>query len=210
MLAIANSQKSRYYPDTDMAENFPRTLEFDKRNFPDSIDERWRNSLHNMYFGSTIDDDHDARMENLTPENEQWREIFASAVEGVNEARRVLLAENRFLSTQEAIGYLATKRLAIEREEFMVLRRWGNILAVPDHGRWLYPAFQFSRGTVSPYIKLVHDTLRDRYYQDPNPWIELTFWGIERDPLNGRSLKDVLWQQRMRRQVRYVIANAQI
>lgn len=206
-LAASKSRSTK----REMTSVSQRVQDFTSGTFPDVIDDRWMNSIHRAMFGIAIDPDHDRRMQHLSPEEAEDRSLYLSAVDLANKARASLLDDNSFLSTREAIGALDKSRFDLQRADFMVLRRWGYILAVPDHGRWLYPAFQFNGGSYSPHIYAVHDVLRSRRDgEPPNPWIELSFWSLRRDELEGRALKDVLWRQNQASAISHLIKNAKL
>lgn len=214
-LAIANGIEKPYSSYKQRITRRGRTrvehmnAEFSSDSFPDQIDSLWMNSLHRMLFGFPMDSSHEERMKTLSDEDKAKRDLFLTAIEGATKARAELLAENQFLSTHEAIAALSSADVPVDRDEFMVLRRWGFILAVPDHGRTLHPAFQFRDGVVSPHVQTVHAKLRaQRDGSDPNPWSELTFWCIRRDALNGLALRDAIWQERLRRPVADVVVRA--
>jgi hypothetical protein len=127
----------------------------------------------------------------------------------MTDARKGLIKRNSFMSTREVVDLLDAGYPPIGRDEMLVLRQWGQVLAVPDHGRWLYPTFQFRNGRVSPFIFDLHDRLRrNRNGQDADPWIELTFWSVERPDLEGQAVKDLLWRQRDARVVHEYIASS--
>lgn len=185
--------------------------EFNTDDLPDTIDDRWVNGLHRLMFGFPMDADHQARMEHLDPERAAERALFLAAIETANRARDQLLHESRFISTREAISVLDGHGRNLGRDDFMILRRWGYILAVPDHGRWLYPDFQFAPGSFSPLIHRVHSALRKhRRGEDADPWVELSFWSTRREALGGAALKDVLWKDSMRNRIESVLAQAEI
>ena len=189
----------------------PAADEFRRKPRSSGIDDDWLDLLHRNIFGFPRDAAHDERMQDLPAARRQDRELFGAAVEAAEDARDALLRQHDFLSTREAIDALKSATVTLAREEFVVLRRWGFVLAVPDHGRWLYPAFQFRDGYVSRRVLHVHEKLSlQSGGQDPNPWVELTYWSVRRDALNGRCLADVLWQNRMNAPVDTVIANAPI
>ena len=185
--------------------------DFNSIDLPTEIDDRWMNALHRSFFGIPIDDQHDARLASgdLSQEESQLRDYYLRSINGANEARAVLLGEHQFLSTAEVVALLKESDTPLDRPELMVLRRWGRILAVPDHGRWLHPSFQFQSGVISPRVHEVHQALRlHREGLDPDPWVELTYWSINRGALGGLALKDVVWLENKRHDVDNVIRNA--
>lgn len=179
--------------------NHPKGRDFPRESFKLDVDHTWMNSIHRMLFGFPIDVDHEKRMQQLPDEEIPKRQIFLAAIESATAARQTLLAEHDFLSTREAIEAMAGSGAELKRQEFMVLRRWGFVLAVPDHGRWLYPEFQFRKGFVSPRIREVHELLHTRRGHEPNPWSELDYWSAPRTSLRGMALYRTLWEERLRR-----------
>ncbi len=190
-------------------------MEFTKASLPLEVDGIRANAHHRAIFGYPMDDGHDERISAMLPslseEDRVRHELFQVAIKCANEARKFLITEHHFLSTAEAIAALEHGPISADREAFLVMRRWGIILAVPDHGRWLYPAFQFNDGRVSPYVRQVHEKLRDQAGGvTPDPWNELTFWTLYREHLSNRSLQQVIWRQGDLHLARFIIDNAQI
>lgn len=181
--------------------------------FPEGIDRKWHDAIHRSFFGFPIDDEHGVRM--LVGHHESADEELAArygqAVVSAGAARSELLRENQFLSTEGVLYAINAAGTSLSRDDLLVLRRWGRVLALPDHDRFLYPVFQFNEGRVSPYVGLVHDALRAvRSGLDASPWIELTFFGVRRDRLSGRAIKDVLWKEQCGAEIRGLIERARM
>jgi hypothetical protein len=177
--------------------------------FPEGIDTKWFDAIHRSHFGFPLDAEHRLRMQ--SGHRELDIEIVTAeyqiAVKLAEESRTQLLEENSFLSTAGVLRLLT----GLTRDDLLVLRRWGRILALPDHSRFLYPTFQFNEGRVSPIVGDVHDQLaEDRLGLDASPWSELTYFCVKRELLAGRSLKDVLWLERDRAAVRRIVKYAQM
>lgn len=188
-------------------------MESEIHDFPNSIDQKWTNAIHRAYFGHVMDDAHEQRnaMVELTPQERELQELYLEELSYANEVRAALLTEHSFYSTHGVVEEFEKSGLTIGRREIVVLRRWGRILALPDHDRWLYPRFQFNDGYVSPLVAESHALHRERSGGiDPSPWSELTFFTVRRDTLGGRALKDVLWRPEALDKARHVVRQARV
>lgn len=176
--------------------------EFPPGGFRDDIDDLLLDGLHRGFYGFPREQGHDDRTHELKlhgkVEDPEWDELYDQAVADLTEARAVLLSENLFLSTREVVELLSNGATAMGRDWLLLLRRWGHVLAIPDHGRWLYPEFQFRDGVISPFVFALHTRLREnrRTGIDADAWIQLTFWSTPADELHGRAPKELLWNQR--------------
>lgn len=156
------------------------------------IDAVWRDRLHRLHFSKALDPLHEERMAQLEAQGDPLpgRASYLAHIEASNIARRGLITANSFLYTAEVAELLSTDTRPVSEADVTVLRRWGQILAVPDHGRWLHPTFQFDleRHRPSPLILEVSD-----YFNDADDkWGELAWWGVGRTYLGGRALSAVL------------------
>jgi serine/threonine protein kinase len=164
----------------------------DKSELADGIDSRWWTSVHRLHYGKGIDRDHAERTKTrpsdpaLLARDEFYdRHLHASA-----EIRRQLLEANDFLYTADVVSLLSQRTPGISAAEVTALRHWGRILAVPDHNRWLYPAFQFTaQGLVDPAIATVNDLLRHSSGVPEDEWSTLALWSLPQQALGGSSLR---------------------
>lgn len=153
--------------------------------FPDDPDGVWRNRLHLANFGTAIDADHDARLArdgdnpNLVPETERYRAQLAV----VGEVRRELLKHGPYLSTRGVAELLTNAGVLTSEAEVTVLREWGYLLSVTDHGRHLYPMFQFDERSLPRVIVREVNTR----FGTAEPWDVLMWWHQQRPSLNGAS-----------------------
>lgn len=186
-------------------------MEFARLSMPAGIDSLWTDRVHEIYFGFPRDPLHDLRIDfdSLDSEGQALRDEYLMALDEANEARAQLLDENRFLTTAGALRELSNKSGRYSRDELLVARRWGVILAVPDHGRWLYPDFQFKKGAVSPWVRIAHDQQR-KWLEggEVDPWDQLTYFCVKRQKLAGQALKDCLWEKGKSRIVQDIIRTA--
>lgn len=178
--------------------------------FEPVIDKKWMNAIHRSIFGAILDDNHDVRNKDRLYSDEELHKKyeFDECVEFANEVRNALIEENTFFSTAGVINELARAGLRLTRSEIMIVRRWGGLIALPDHDRWIYPRFQFKDGILSPHVASHYDAAYARERVDMNPWNQLTFFSVARQRLGGHALKDVLWAARWREQVESVINGA--
>lgn len=192
-------------------ENMELQKKFIPEQFPPEIDSLWKDQIHEDYFGFPLDSVHELRISatELSEEDQMYREMYLESVRHANEARAQLLEENQFLTTAGAIEELDGGKGRFSREDVLIARRWGTILAVPDHKRWLYPIFQFNDGRISSLVGLLHD-MQTKHLDgaEPDPWDLLTFFSVRRKLLGGLALKDCLWEKGSAKISRYIIENA--
>lgn len=192
-------------------ENMESQKKFIPEQFSPEIDSLWKDQIHEDYFGFPLDSIHELRISatKLSEEDQIYREMYLKSVQHANEARAQLLKENQFLTTAGAIEELGGGKGRFSREDVLIARRWGTILAVPDHKRWLYPNFQFNDGRVSSLVGLLHD-IQAKHLDgaEPDPWDLLTFFSVRRKLLGGLALKDCLWEKGSAKTSRYIIENA--
>ncbi|MCS5735091.1 serine/threonine-protein kinase [Herbiconiux daphne] len=166
---------------------------------PASIDDRWKNKIHRDFFGFGIGPDHDDRLTSpealasytpgLIQEYEQYVELSAIL-------RDEILGRNDFIYTHDVAQRLSQVLGSEIRDvDVVVMRRWGWLLAVPDHDRWLYPVFQFdsASGLPSPIIRDVHDARVASVGSDADDWSTLAFWVQPLNRLGGNCPRDFLW-----------------
>lgn len=178
------------------------------KSLPNEIDHLWRDALHQLHFGRPLDEDHDIRMstQHLSSEELRQRQLYLASISRASEVRDDLLRSNRWLTTAGVVHELRRRRITMGREELLLARRWGMILAIPDHGRWLYPEFQFREGLVSGWIKASHDRHRElRNGSPPNPWLELSFFESRSPLLDDRRIRDCLWHERDNRRMQHLL-----
>lgn len=191
-----------------------KQLEFDSAHFPPSIDAAWQDSLHQLHFGFAMDEAHDERIAatELDAEQQIAREQFQDAIRLANTIRRRLLSADRYLTTAGVISeFSSTIAHRMNRESILVARRWGAILAIPDHERWLYPKFQFRDGQVSPFIARAFKRHRRlRHGREPNPWFELDFFHGKHDSLGGKAIATCLWDNQYGQEVARIIDESRV
>jgi hypothetical protein len=165
---------------------------------PKSIDDRWINRIHLDFYAKGIGPDHDANLisPGLLSERERARdEDYNEYREMASRIRADLLIENSFMHTEEVASLLRDLEIEVHSLDVTVMRRWGYVLAVPDHDRWLYPVFQFdpASGLPSPLIKIVNDARCKGRDSKPDEWATLSFWGQRIEALDGYAPCDLLW-----------------
>lgn len=172
-----------------------------REELPRGVDENWERRTREMIGEPVGDDD---RAENV-------RKLTRIAIDGLGEARERLLDEHVFLSQKGAFKAMHAEPGLHYEEGVEQLRQKGAVLAVPDHGRLLYPIFQFIDGKTSLWVPKVHNKFRKRSGSEtPSPWSELSFWSMRRDVLGGRALKSVVALDEYQEQIAYVVKNARV
>lgn len=167
------------------------------------IDTQWRDRVHRQFFGVGIPLDPDLRADSVPRLTKPAvaRE-YRLQLEKLGAARENLLSKDSYLYSSGVAERLSVFDEPATPADVAVLRRWGHILAVPDHGRWLYPSFQFDeRDNVPVEIELANTTLRDS-----GPWEVLSFWHIPRPSLDGATFASTLHSDDGKKSVRQALA----
>lgn len=154
------------------------------------IDTQWRDRVHRLHFGFGISFDHDEQMPAIRKGSRLARRQaeYLRHVEQLSEARANLLSKDTYIYTSGVADLLSTSDIAVSSSEIAALRRWGHVVAVPDHGRWLYPLFQFDGlGNIPTEIEIANKMLGRS-----TPWEILSWWHLLRRSLASRSLAQVL------------------
>lgn len=173
-----------------------RSIRFaDKDQLPSGIDSRWKTNVHRLHFGIGIDRDHAerTRVRPLQPELVLRDKLYDEHLAYSDEIRREILHKNEFLYTDDVVSLLSLKVPGAKPTEVATLRNSGMILAVPDHNRWLYPAFQFTGdGRVNPCVSEVNRVLTHPNGIAEHEWSVLALWSLPQEAFGGVSLKDWL------------------
>jgi hypothetical protein len=154
------------------------------------IDAVWRDRVHTLHFGFGIAPDHDARMPKVLPLTALARDSreYRQHLNDLNRARLDLLKQDTYLYTAGVARLMSAEVEGESSAEVSLFRRWGTVLAVPDHGRWLYPAFQFDE-TGQPYSEIAE---AHQVFGEDNPWEVLSWWYLPLEILDGDSLATVI------------------
>ena len=190
----------------DKFDGFLSASAIDKTLLSEGIDLTWRNSIHHSHFGTSLDVEHEERMSKAESEGDALpgREEFLAHVTAMGLVRQSLLAQDDFLYGDAVLQLMRFGGLDVGVDEILVLRRWGDLLSVPDHGRWLYPSFQFDRKSGRP-SKLVAEAALALSFDDS--WEALNFWFVARPFLEGRRLADVVHRRIGEEAVLRAVAN---
>jgi hypothetical protein len=173
-------------------------MTIERSELPESIDTRMLAQLHRTWYGDIDPNDPDI------PIDEERDRYFKMHLDGLNKVRRTLIDGNDFYDVGEVARLASGKYTDITQGIVHHAQERGSILAVPDHGRLLFPTFQFhARSTApSPLIKYVHDTLSDGRQESTDPWEALSYWDQPRVSLGGQAFKNILWEQGAKRQIK--------
>lgn len=181
--------KADCYPKERMINNFS---EFASVKAPyGEIDDEWRDRLHRAHFGEPLDLDHERRMraaensgEDLPGRENYLRHLAVAAMFRADLLRRVPMAH-----TDQVVEIMQTGFPDMAVQDVVTLRRWGDILAVRDHGRWLYPTFQFgSNGMPHDLIGVASES----FGESSDKWTDISWWAVARRSLGGVALMDVI------------------
>lgn len=138
--------------------------------------------------------------------DEERDRLFKMHVDGANKVRRTLLEGNDFLDIAEVAELASGGRSDIPITQKLVhyVQERGSVLAVPDHGRLLFPTFQFHPRsmTPSPLVRYVHDELSDMEGEAADPWDVLSYWDQPRSTLGGQAFKNIIWNRGAKRQIK--------
>ena len=157
---------------------------------PQTPDEVWRNRLHVLNFDFPIDAGHDDRMarEGDNPELARETERYRKQLALVTAARNELLQRDTYLYTAGVADLLTRSGLPTSEADVTILREWGYLLAVEDHGRRLYPAFQFDDSAMPR--RIIREV--NHRFNGAEPWDVLMWWRNPRISLEGASYADNL------------------
>lgn len=159
--------------------------------FETGIDDEWRSSLHESHFGYPLDLDHEKRMKAADSGGVEMpgRVEYLAHIRELDAVRAELLNRTPMLHSESVVSIIRQSQADFSLSELQALRRWGDVLAVRDHGRWLYPAFQFD-GNGVPFYAIRE--VRSELNYAPDRWTELAWWSSPRRSLGSRALADVL------------------
>jgi hypothetical protein len=114
---------------------------------------------------------------------------FRQDVETATEVRREILSEP-YLIAEDVVSLLESSVPELSEREIDEMRRAGKLLALPDHGELLYPAFQFDPATSAPYPAIG----KVSEYMDPteSPWGVVAWWKRPHEYLDRREPRELL------------------
>lgn len=114
-------------------------------------------------------------------------------VKAASEIRAQILREEHLIYTDDVVELMASTVPEISLTDVIALTRSGRLLAIRDHGRTLYPTFQFevSLGYPLPIIEEVNTLL----HGEEAGWSVLHWWRRGHPILKGRSPKESLLEQ---------------
>jgi hypothetical protein len=165
-------------------------LEQQPRAFPESIDLVWRDRIYRLYFNGQpipLEQDAHARSPRAGSARAKRRESYLAQVALASRVRAAMLERDAYLYSGEVAAQMS-RNSSLAVADIAALRRWGDVLAVADHGRWLYPAFQFDdEGLPRPEIAEVN-----RRFGEDDRWDVLSWWHLPLLDLDGRRLMEVI------------------
>lgn len=142
-----------------------------------------------------IDDDFRTRLEQRADELAEVdpaaaEEELTESIDFANKLRLELLSKVRCFSEDGLARLMTRPDLAVSADGVATLREWNYLLAVPDHGKWLYPAFQFDQASGAPF-EVVHEVL-EAFPENESPWTILSWWLTKHPKLQGHSPSEAL------------------
>lgn len=154
----------------------------------------------------------DARDEGQIPlADEDARESYEQALGVCTRFRRNLLDATDYLTTEGAAYALSSEASPCPPEEVEKRRDSGEILGVPDHGQWLYPAFQFKDDQLSPFMQEAHNRFCEiTGNEEPDRWHTLDFFLGRYHRLGGQTIASCLWDEDRAGDIRFIIKNTRI
>lgn len=146
------------------------------------LDAIWRDRVHRIHFGRPLP----IEGENRRLKQRDWaaydEHIRKSAV-----ARLALLSRDRYYYTAGVVKILS-RDVEVVPADVAVRRQWGSLLAVQDHGRWLYPAFQFDE-TGRPIAEIAQ---ANELLGEEDRWDVLSWWHLPVRQLGGKALAETI------------------
>ncbi|MFL6136692.1 MAG: protein kinase domain-containing protein [Frankiaceae bacterium] len=164
---------------------------------PPDIDGDWIARIHRWYESSHLEDDDSELWENLPaterrllqPSPREVIDWIAKQIDAANAVRRRVLAEPYFF-TADVVQILRSTVLRASEETVGQLRRGGRLLALPDHGRLLYPGFQFEPSSGMPY-PIIGD-VSNLLEAAESPWAVAHWWLQPHPRLGMRAPREFL------------------
>lgn len=144
---------------------------------------------------SGIDDEFRTRLEQrsaelATVDDVAAEEELTDSIEFATELRRELLSKVRCFSEEGLARLMSRPDLTVSADGVATLRQWNYLLAVPDHGEWLYPDFQFDSASGAPF-EVVHEVL-EAFPENESPWTVLSWWLTKHPKLQDRTPSEAL------------------
>jgi serine/threonine protein kinase len=157
---------------------------------PTEIDAVWRDQIHQLHFGKGIELDHDSDMPRVWPFSGLWfrRREYVRHVQDLNEVRLDLLSRDAFIYSAGVARLMSSGSRPVTIPEVATYRRWNRLLAVSDHGRWLYPVFQF--GADQQPVREIE--IANAMLANDSAWEVLSWWNLPLDSLGGASLASTI------------------
>lgn len=199
--------------DTRINDQFNGKQEFESLSrelFNQGIDDRWMNQIHVDFYGKGIGPDHEDNLVSVherAVEQRNYDDKYYEYLGLACKVRETLLSEHAFMHTADVVSHFGSIGVELAPLDIVVLRRWGYLLAVPDHDRWLYPTFQFSptTGFPSSLIMEVNEVRRRDRDSDVDEWATLSFWGEPAVALDGRPPRTLIWDDESHARLRKYI-----
>lgn len=159
------------------------------REFPTNIDSDLKSRIEFdalEKYGS-LDDDH-ARAE------------LSDTITFYDAFRRQLLQESNYLDEDSVVRLLSRgSKLPVSEGQIATRRQWGELVAVRDGGRWLFPEFQFDVATLEPFP--IIGEVAKRFIPDESEWAILYWWLTPLNGLQGKSPAQALRNDELRSRI---------
>jgi len=155
------------------------------------IDDDWKRRIALDYVDTVRDLDDDATLEQvhglLSKENAA---LYAYEVEFAGRVRDRLLRENEFFDADGLSRFMSQPKIPVVASDIDVLREWGLLFGVRDHGNWIYPQFQFDAETGAPFE--IIEKIQAQVPANESPWASLSWWCTPNGLLEGLAPSDLL------------------
>jgi serine/threonine protein kinase len=190
-IALDYAGESLHNPGQEAVPDESRDSKLDKLSqINPSIDLPLTDHIHRLHFGIGIPLDLVQKTKpGILPSRRRRFAEYEEHLALVNEARETVLGKDEYMYTAGVAKRLSSSTSHATESDVATLRRWKRLLAVSDHGRWLYPSFQFepTEASVSPLVQKVNDR-----FQGSDAWEVLSWWFLPRISLQNHSLASVL------------------
>jgi hypothetical protein len=131
----------------------------------------------------------------LQPSAADVLDWIAKEISSANELRSSILSED-FILTADVLALLRQHKIDISIDDIDELRHVGKLLGLPDHGRILYPVFQFDAYQSKPHAVIVDvNRLLD---SASSPWAVASWWHRPHPYIDWQAPIDLLGTQEER------------
>ncbi len=196
--ALESAEDVTYIERQQPTLSYLKRYDIDRATLPPDVDDAWLETMYGRYErvlaeSSQVLDTYpflpDTDKRRVQPSTLDVLQRFKDEVKIASRARAEILGEP-FLFAEEVVGLLGVSSPGIGEGEVLALREKGPLLAVEDHERLVFPAFQFDLERAAPYpvVARVGTILAAA----TSSWGVVSWWMRPHQYLEGVTPKDLL------------------